>query len=76
MFDFRKVEVLESDSFIYDDTNGYSNGDCFGIYYRENERIDIMETHVYATTEEEAVGVFLMEHPQLSYDNIIEHIEL
>lgn len=74
--EIREFEELESRAFMYDDDTGFYNGGCYGIYYREPNSKETKEAHVYAVGEEEAIGAFLMAHPGLNYDNIIDHMEL
>ena len=48
---------------------------CFGIYFY-NKQGNRNEVHVYANNIEEALGVFFMKNTNVTYDEILDHIEI
>ena len=67
-----KFEYIEAPKRFYD-YGGYYGGDdgyYFIDYCNGNAALDTYET--YAQSEEEAVGIFLIEHPDLCFGDVIE----
>ena len=69
----KEIFVSNDEPYLLDLYTGDSNLSWFAIYWL-NDRVE--EWHVKAININEAVGAFLIEHSDATYDEIIDHIRL